>query len=273
MIPWLLDAYREPRTYGTAAYLLLGLPLGILEFVLVVTGLSLGLGLVVTLLGIPVLVATLLLVRALASFERRLAWTLLEAPLPHVRTLPDEPDGVFWARLRNLVLSGRTWRELVFLLLRLPLGIVDFVVVTTLVGLALSGFAVPVTVLAGAESELGDWRIDTFAESLAFVPVSLVFLLVGARLVLGWRAVPAFVATSLLGRVEARELKRAVVHTLARTGEVDGFRILDELELQLGRGPFLTPTKVQAALVALESAGHVQARRDGGRITYTTIAT
>lgn len=272
MIRWLLDAYREPRTYGTAAYLLLGLPLGILEFVLVVTGLSLGLGLVVTLLGIPVLVATLLLVRALASFERRLAWSLLEAPMPHVRTLPDEPDGVFWARLRNLVLSGRTWRELVFLLLRLPLGIVDFVVVTTIVGLALSGLAVPVTVLAGADSELGDWRIDSFVESLVFLPVSVVFLLAGARLVLGFGAVPRLVATWLLGTVEARELKEAVVRALERTGEADGFRILDELELQLGRGPFLTPTRLEATLLALESTGHVTARRDGGRFTYATAS-
>jgi hypothetical protein len=269
VIGWLLDAYRDPRTYGTAIYLLLGLPLGIFEFVLVVTGLSLGLGLFITLLGIPVLVATLLLVRALAAFERRLAWTLLAAPMPHRGPPYDEGDGVFWKRFRALVTGERTWRELVFLLLRLPLGIVDFVVLTTVVGLAFWGFAQPVAVLAGAESKLGEWTIDTFAESLVFVPVSIVCLLIGARLVLGWGAVPRFVSTSLLGRVESRELKHAVVRTLGRTGAADGFRILDELELQLGRGPFLTPTRVEAALLALESTGRVTAHRDGGRVTYT----
>jgi hypothetical protein len=272
VIGWLLDAYRDRRTYGTAVYLLLGLPLGIFEFVLVVTGLSFGLGLFVTLLGIPVLVATLLLVRALAAFERRLAWSLLEAPMPWRGVPADEADGVFWTRLRALVAGERTWRELAFLLVRLPLGIVDFVVLTTIVGLALGGFAQPVTVLAGAESELGEWTVDTFAESLVFLPVSLVFLLVGARLVLGWGAVPRFVASSLLGRVEPRELKRAVLRTLTRTGEADGFRLLDELELQLGRGPFLTPTKVEAALLALESTGRVTAHRNGGRVTYTAAA-
>src|SRR5262249_28158671 len=73
---WLLGAYADRRTYRAAAYFLLGLPLGILEFVLLVTGLSLGLGLLITLLGIPVLLATLLLARTLASFERQLASSL-----------------------------------------------------------------------------------------------------------------------------------------------------------------------------------------------------
>ncbi len=67
---WLLGPYRDHRTYAVLAYLLLGLPLGILDFTVVVTGLSVGLGMVVTLIGIPLLVATLLLVRALATLER-----------------------------------------------------------------------------------------------------------------------------------------------------------------------------------------------------------
>ena len=49
-----LGAYADRRTWEVAAYLLLGLPLGVLGFVLLVTGFSLGLGLLVTLLGIPV---------------------------------------------------------------------------------------------------------------------------------------------------------------------------------------------------------------------------
>src|SRR4030065_435704 len=55
---WLLDPYRDHRTYAVLAYLLLGLPLGILDFTVVVTGLSVGLGMVVTLVGIPLLVGS-----------------------------------------------------------------------------------------------------------------------------------------------------------------------------------------------------------------------
>jgi hypothetical protein len=186
---WLLDAYRDPRTYTTGVYLLLGLPLGILAFVVVVTGVSLGLALLVTLLGIPVLVATLLAVRAAARFERQLAWSLLRAPMPRATPAPDEPPAFFWS----------------------------------------------------------------------------------PRLIVGWGAVPSFVATALLGSVETRELKEAVVRTLARTGEADGFRLLDELELRLGRGPFLTPTRLEATLLALEATGHVEAHRDDGRTTYSAV--
>ena len=42
---WLLDAYSDSRTYGSLVYSLLGLPIGIFGFIVVVTGFALGLGL------------------------------------------------------------------------------------------------------------------------------------------------------------------------------------------------------------------------------------
>lgn len=265
---WLLRAWADRRTYRVAIYLLIGLPLGILEFVLLVTGLSLGLGLFVTLLGIPVLVATLVLARTLASFERRLAWSLLDAPMPRRGDMLGEPEGGLWRRLRSLVAGPRTWWEAAFLLLRLPLGILDFTVVVTIVALMLWGLAEPVAVAAGARPEIGDWTIDTVGESLVLLPLSVVFLLVGPRLVQGWGAFPAWVATTMLGRVEQREIKRAVLRSLERSGETDGFRLLDDVELQLGRGPFLSATRVEAAVLALESTGDLVSRPHDGRIVY-----
>ncbi len=128
--------------------------------------------------------------------------------------------------------------------------------------------ALPILVLVGVDSQIGDWTIDTFWESLVLVPVSIVFLALGPWLVRRWGRIPAGFATTMLGRLEQREVKRAVVRTLDRTGEADGFRLLDELELQFGRGPFLTATRVQAALLALESTGHVVGRRDAARTLY-----
>src|SRR4029453_9849404 len=45
------------------AYVLIGFPLGIIAFVVVITGISAGGGLLITLLGIPVLVATIFAAR------------------------------------------------------------------------------------------------------------------------------------------------------------------------------------------------------------------
>jgi hypothetical protein len=270
MMNWLLDPYRELRTYRVAGYLLLGLPLGVVEFVAVVTGLSMGLGLLITLLGVPVLVLTFLGARAGAGFERELARTLLDAPMPSLQTRSEHSTGIFWSRLRELVTDRDTWASLAFLLLRLPLGIIDFTVVVTIVGLALGGFAQPILFAVGPEpTRIGEFVIDTFAESLIYLPISIVFLITAPRLLLAWSTIPTRIATAFLGRVGRGELKDQVTGILSRTGGADAFRIFDELRLRIGRGPFLNFNRVEAALLALESTGHIVAYRDGGRTRYT----
>jgi hypothetical protein len=264
---WLLEPYGDPATYRAIAYLLLGLPLGIVGFVVVVVGLSLGLGLAVTLLGIPVLVATLLLVRSLASFERTIAAGLLDAPMPRLAR-EDGGDGFWWARLARTVDDGHVRAELAFLVLRFPLGVADFVVVATLLSLALAAVVQPILVAAGVPTEFGTWEVDTFAETLVFVPVSVFFLLTGPRLLLAWAEVPRLMATRLLGRVESADLKREIAEVLAHRDEMDAFEIVDELRLRLGRGPYLTATRVEAALLGLEWTGRVHTLGGDGRTRY-----
>ncbi len=264
---WLLAPYAERRTYLILLYLVLGLPLGVFEFTLMVTGFSLGLGLLITLLGIPVLIGTLLVAHALATFERRLAWSLLDAPMPALPSR-DEATGFFWARLRSLITSRRTWMEVAFLLLRLPTGILDFTIAVTIVSLMIGGFVQPILVASGVESNLGTWTIDTFGESLVWLPISILFLLVGPRLLVGWGGVSGWFATAMLAIVEPQELKRAVGDVLARVGRADAFEIMDQLQLRLGRGPFLSATRLEATLLALESNGVLTSRRDGPRTTY-----
>lgn len=265
---WLLRPYTEQSTYRVLLYLLFGLPLGIFYFTIVVTGLSLGLGLIITLLGIPVLVVTLLMIRGLANMERTLTQSLLDAPMPRRGPLRDRDGGFLWARLRELVSGRRIWLETGFLILRLPFGTLDFTVAVTIISLALSGIALPVVVAAGVPISVGSWKIDTVVESLVYLPVSVFFLLVGPRILLAWSSLSRRLATSMLGRLEPRESKRAVVDVLARFGEADGFHILDELELRLGRGPFMTPTHLEAVLLSLQSTGQVSIRRESGRNIY-----
>lgn len=119
-----------------------------------------------------------------------------------------------------------------FLLLRLPLGIVDFTVVVTIVGLALGGLAQLILYAYGLETQIGEFVIDTFAESLIYLPFSVVFLLAGPRLLLGWANVPGRIAVSLLGRVGPAELRQEVERILVLTGETNAFRLLDELQVR-----------------------------------------
>jgi hypothetical protein len=268
---WLLDAYLDGRTYTSLAYALVALPLGVVGFTVVVTGLSVGIGLLVTLAGVPVLVATLLFTSAFARLQRRLAWSLLDAPMPRSLSRPDSSGGIFWRRLKNLVTHPATRREVVFALLALPLGVIGFTVATSIIWLMVAGLVQPVFVALGGVTEFGWWTVDTIPETMLFVPVSLLFWLVGPRLLLGWGTLTGRAITGLLGRIDSHDLKRGVVDVLARTGEADGFRVLDDLRLRFGRGPFISAVRVEATLLALEGRGTIRAERRGSRTTYRLV--
>ena len=70
--------------------MLLGLPLAVASFVVLIVGLSVGIGLVVTVIGLPILSGTLYAARGLADIERLRLPSVLRQPRirPHYR-LPD----------------------------------------------------------------------------------------------------------------------------------------------------------------------------------------
>src|SRR4051795_3560621 len=70
-------------------YLLLALPMGILTFTVVVTGWAVSLGLAITLVGLPLAMATIYVSRWLAWAERRRAAPVLCGALP--RGAPSPP--------------------------------------------------------------------------------------------------------------------------------------------------------------------------------------
>src|ERR1700675_37747 len=67
------------RTWKETLYLLLSLPVGIVMFVVLVTGLATGAGLLITWLGIQIIWLTFVLARGLADMERMRARVLLDA--------------------------------------------------------------------------------------------------------------------------------------------------------------------------------------------------
>jgi len=266
---WLLRPYTEPGFYRAIGFFLLGLPLAIFEYTVVITGLSVGAGLAITLLGIPIILATLLVASAMATFERELAAGMLGAAMPR-RFSRRDTSGFGWMRLWARVRDRRTWSELAFLLLlRLPMGIAGFVLVVTLGALAVGIIAQPILIAAGVTSQFGGWTIDTFAESLVFAPLSLLVLLVGPRLVLGWAAGVSRITTGVLGWLDPTDLKHGIVDALARLDSADAFALLDEVGLMFGTGPFLTLTKIEATLLALESSGVIRASHNGSRTIYS----
>ena len=142
MSPSLPDPDRLPParfaldgwTWREIAYLLANLPVAVVGFVYTVVVISVGAGLSVTVIGLPLLVGGLQGARLLGRLERRRArWVLgvrVEEPSPLGRGHRDQ--GFFarlWAGLKDPV----GWRALLYGFIRLPWGVLTFAV--TLVSL------------------------------------------------------------------------------------------------------------------------------------------
>ena len=133
----IVDAIRDPATYRAALCLVLLFPLGIVGFVWVVLTLVIGVGLSITLVGIPVVAASLVGAREIATVGRRLAHWGFKAK---IATPPPLVRGVgLLGWLGAVLLDTVNWRSALYLLLLLPMGIVSAVVTFVLaVGAVLS---------------------------------------------------------------------------------------------------------------------------------------
>ncbi len=180
-----------PRGWTAVTHHLLGLPLGTAYFIWFVTGLSLGLGLAITLLGIPILTAVLAGVRPLQALERGLANSLLGTKIPASGFAP-QGEG-FFGRLKAYWTDSATWRGLAYLFTRFPVGIFTFTVAVTVYGTALTALAAPLLAPLDA-MDLGFWEPDTVLEGLAFVPFGLVALVASGWISEGMAAMSAALA-------------------------------------------------------------------------------
>lgn len=126
-VPAGLRAPFEGRTWREFGYVLLSLPISIVLFTYAVTMVSLGAGLLVTFLGIPVLAAGLAGCRGLGALERARARALLGLELADPEPLRMRKPG-FMAWMGAVLKSGTSWRTLLYSVLHLPWAVFSFVV-------------------------------------------------------------------------------------------------------------------------------------------------
>jgi len=125
-------------------YVLVGFPLGIIAFTVIITGLSLGAGLLVTLLGIPVLVATIFAARALAELERVRIPSVINRPREGVRYRARPENAGFWRSLFGPLGDLQGWLDVAHAIVRFPVSTFTFVVVITWWSMALGGLSYPI---------------------------------------------------------------------------------------------------------------------------------
>jgi len=125
------------QTLRDSGYLLASLPIAIISFTIVVTGLSLGLGLAIVWIGLPIGVGTLFAARGFADLERtrlRARGTVIDAA-PGVTGI----GGTWLQRFLRPLRWGALWREALHAILTLPLVCVTWSLALTWWALVVSG--------------------------------------------------------------------------------------------------------------------------------------
>jgi hypothetical protein len=153
-------------------YVFLTFPLGIFYFVFLITGLSVGISLTIIWIGIPILLLVGLGWWGLAAFERWLAISWLEEDIqPMAHPSEDAPD--LLNRFKNYFTNPVTWKSLLYLFIKFPLGIFGFVVLVTFVSLTVSLIAMPILyqsipAFPTAEIDFGSsvWYIDSMNDAM-----------------------------------------------------------------------------------------------------------
>jgi hypothetical protein len=163
----------RPQSYVNLLYLLVAFPLGLAYFILLVSGLASGLSLLVVWVGIPILLLMGAVSWSLAGFERLMAIHWLKEDVPAMATASSEAADL-WTRLKRHLANPVTWKSLVYLFLKFPLGLAAFVVLATLLPLTVASIALPILFKFSPSFRAGEilsvglpgWEVDSLGRAL-----------------------------------------------------------------------------------------------------------
>src|SRR4051794_16510762 len=199
-----VSAAWDPQSYRNLLYLALALPLGAAYVTVIAVGLAAGVGLAVIVIGLALLLAPLLGVGALAAVGR-----LLSRPLLRMGTPPPIEGGIglSWRQRVQLWLRDPvTWKSLVYLLAKLPMGILAAALIVLLGFFSLVLTFAPLIVAFVPVIFFG-WEVSNPALALLGVPVGIVLLIASLHLFNGLAWLFGVCARIMLGpsTVDLRE--------------------------------------------------------------------
>lgn len=162
------------ETYLNTLFLLLSFPLGITYFVFLTVGFSLGLSLIIIWVGLLILAILFPLIWMLIAFERLQAINLLKMEIAPMSYPSDSSNGL-WDRTKQFFTNPVTWKGLLYLFAKFPIGIIEFIIIT--LGLSLSlGMILSPLAYPWMTINIGFWIIDSFSEALGVAVVGILLL-------------------------------------------------------------------------------------------------
>ena len=149
-----------------------------------VTGISVGVGLVVVWVGIPILLVVAGAWWLFGAFERLQAHYLLGATVPQAPREWERVDGI-WGKLRAHFGSGATWMDLLYLFAKLVFGTISFTLLVVAVSMVGWFLAIPFFAVFDVPIVNGTWVPPLWFGILA-VPLGILTFFVSLHVLNGW---------------------------------------------------------------------------------------
>jgi len=213
------------RVWKETLHLLLDLPIGIAWFTIVVTIVATSAGLVVTVVGLPLLALSVLFGRVIGDVERARARALLDLDRPAF--VPFGRAGSGWSRIRAALGDGPGWMGLAYGVVMLPWGIAAFTIAVTWWSMALGLVSSPAWAWALPDGPFSDsYRLTgagLVGYDVAMVLIGGLMLYLTPMVIHGLASIDrALVRGMLSPSREAQLTERVEQLQVSRTASVEG---------------------------------------------------
>jgi signal transduction histidine kinase len=233
---------RANRIGADALYVLSGLVASIVVFTVWVAAVSVTLSLIILIIGLPLVMLSFALFRAMCDVERHRAALVFGEPIAsYYRPVP--PGSRFGQRLRVVSTDPQTWKDTAYLLVLSVVGFTWGVIWLVLWGYAIGSVTLPAWWWALPDDATYLWfHVDTWVEYAVAVAIGLALIPISLYAQRGMALSQAHIARWLLAPSLSERVERL---TETRAGAVDAAAAeLQRIERDLHDG-------AQARLVAL----------------------
>ncbi|MEU4829117.1 sensor histidine kinase [Streptosporangium sp. NPDC023615] len=210
-----LGTLLDPMTWRAVPYLLVSVFHGLACCAFLAWAVPFSLLLAIVWIGLPLLALTMLAWRGAAMLERRFLRMAFGVDIPDPYR-PSEGDNLF-LRWKDMFVDPATWKDLLYLLLLLPIGIGEFTVSVILWTLGLTLIATPLPLMLAGEpmNPVGDLVLDTVPEALLCMLSGAGFLLAALYATRGMAWLHGMLGATLLGASEKSLLAARAAHLRA----------------------------------------------------------
>ncbi|HEX3721658.1 MAG TPA: sensor domain-containing protein, partial [Nitrolancea sp.] len=200
--------FFSPEPWLALIFMLLSFAVGLFWFIVLVTLIAVGIGMSITLVGLPLLAGTLILWTYGARVERFRVNSILGTHIENpYRPLP---QGSNWKRFKTRARDPYTWLDLLYLFLIFPIGIAEFAIAVATVSFAGGLVAMPLYYRVADGPVIGSYHINTLPAALAGFVVGFVLVFLIPYVFVGVGRGHAWLARMLLGVSREAELSERV---------------------------------------------------------------